>query len=287
MNYSIKHLFDKAKNAHNWTSFDPEKRAKQLIELYDDQLMEDVTTLVENNVSDEKIENYFYKYEKLISSWLNAKSRCASSMITGPANFNVTRNEKANRSEQKHYELWKEWRKRAIAAMLRKEKEPTTYNGEIEKYEHKIISIQQSIEMSKDANKLIAKAKKSGEDISSILIEKYSTAPHMIDWVMKFGYSTTNLTAEARRCREMIEGIKKKEEQRQNNQGKEQNFGWGKVIMNYETDRIEIHHNQKPTPEAISILKRKAFKWSPKNGCWQRQITNNAIFTTKEMIKQF
>jgi hypothetical protein len=158
---------------------------------------------------------------------------------------------------------------------------------EIEKYEHKIITIQQSIESSKEANKLIAKARKSGEDISSILIEKYDTAPHMIDWVMKFGYSTTNLTAEVRRCREMIESIKKKEEQRQSDQDKDKNFAWGRVVMNYETDRIEIHHNQKPTPDVISILKRKAFKWSPKNGCWQRQITNNAIHATNEMIKQF
>jgi hypothetical protein len=287
MNYSVIHLLEKAQSAHNWTSFDPEKRGKQLIESYDEQLMQDLTTLVENNVAPDKIESYFSKYERLLSSWLSAKSRCASSMITGPANFNVRRNEKANRSEQKHYELWTEWRKRAITAMLRKEKEPTTYNGEIEKYEHKIISIQQSIESSKEANKLIANAKKSGEDISSILIQKYNTAPHMIDWVMKFGFSTTNLTAEVRRCRDMIEGIKKKEDQRQNNQDKDHVFEWGKLVMNYETDRIEIHHNQKPTPEVISILKRKAFKWSPKSGCWQRQITNNAIFATKEMIKQF
>jgi hypothetical protein len=287
MEYSIKHLLQKAISAHNFTSFDPEKRGKQLIEMYDGQLEADLTTLIEANIDPEKIQQYFTKYERLLSTWLGAKSRCASTMITGPANFNVRRNEKANRSEHNHYELWQEWRKRAISAILKKEKQPTTYAQEIERYEQKILSLQKDIENCKEANKLIAKAKRSNEDISSILIEKYSVAPHMIKWVTDFGFSTTNQGAEIRRSKNMIEYIKKKEQHRQNESEKENVFEWGKVVMNYETDRIEIRHNSKPSPEVIATLKKRAFKWSPKNGCWQRQITNNAIFTTREMIKHF
>lgn len=34
------------------------------------------------------------------------------------------------------------------------------------------------------------------------------------------------------------------------------------------------------------LLKHNGFKWSPKNGVWQRQLTPNARYTTERMLKE-
>ena len=55
--------------------------------------------------------------------------------------------------------------------------------------------------------------------------------------------------------------------------------------MNYEADRIQIKHDTKPNQDVITLMKKNAFKWSPSNQVWQRQITRNAIYATKQLLK--
>lgn len=46
----------------------------------------------------------------------------------------------------------------------------------------------------------------------------------------------------------------------------------------------------KPKESIREILKNNGFKWSPKNGCWQRQLNNNSKFALKRvlnMIEEF
>ncbi len=42
----------------------------------------------------------------------------------------------------------------------------------------------------------------------------------------------------------------------------------------------------KPDAEIREAVKHNGFKWSPKNKCWQRQLTNNAKYSLKCLIKQ-
>ncbi|MGX7703836.1 hypothetical protein [Methylobacterium sp. Gmos1] len=87
----MKHpLYDLCYSAHRNTSFSPDRRAEQEIAAY-----------IENAETVEKHGDPV-KHESLFRAWMAAKSRCASSMITGPANFNVRRNEKAFAGEEKH-----------------------------------------------------------------------------------------------------------------------------------------------------------------------------------------
>lgn len=44
-----------------------------------------------------------------------------------------------------------------------------------------------------------------------------------------------------------------------------------------ENARVYLKFNGKPSDETIAVLKKNAFKWSPKNQRWQRQTTANAI----------
>ena len=107
----------------------------------------------------------------------------------------------------------------------------------------------------------------------------------MIDWTMKFGFGLQNNNANMKRVEERIKELEAKEQNRQNEPEKEFSFNGGKVIMNYEADRIQIMHDTKPSQDVITLMKRNAFKWSPFNKAWQRQLTANAIYVTKHLLK--
>ena len=57
------------------------------------------------------------------------------------------------------------------------------------------------------------------------------------------------------------------------------------VIQNEELNRLQLKFEGKPSDKVRELLKGKAFKWSPKNGVWQRQLTQNAIYATKNIIE--
>lgn len=58
------------------------------------------------------------------------------------------------------------------------------------------------------------------------------------------------------------------------------------VIQNEELNRLQLKFNGKPNDKTREILKQHAFKWSPTNGVWQRQLTPNARWTTERMLKK-
>jgi hypothetical protein len=109
---------DLAYRAYYNTSFSPEKRRDQIIKEHSAELDSDLLKIKEE--ADK--ERYKQGYEKYFSAWLGAKSRCISSMITGPANFPVRRAEKANDMEAKRSVEFSEWRERALKAIAKKER---------------------------------------------------------------------------------------------------------------------------------------------------------------------
>lgn len=49
--------------------------------------------------------------------------------------------------------------------------------------------------------------------------------------------------------------------------------------------RIRLIFDNIPNEEIRTILKSNGFKWSPKNSAWQRQLTNNGIYATKQVLE--
>lgn len=62
---------------------------------------------------------------------------------------------------------------------------------------------------------------------------------------------------------------------------KEQTFGGVRVIYNKTLDRIQLVFPSKPDDEQRAILKRRAFRWSPREGAWQRQLTRNGVWAAE------
>ena len=278
-----------AKQAHYNTSFSPEKRGEQLIKDYNNQLNEDIEELKGKGIDDDTIESYKTRYKNLFSSWLSAKSRTFSAMITGPANFPVRRHEKANRSERRHYELWQEWRNRAKKAIVRKSKPEKTYTSELERYRAELAAMQKNHELMKEGNKRIKAAKKSGEDISEYLKTTFNIQPHMIEWTMKWGFGLTNNNANMKRVEQRIKELEKKESMKNENPITTYTFDGGKLIINYEIDRLQVMFDTRPTSQELNAWKDKglnSYNWSPSNNAWQRKITPNAIWSVKRMLPQ-
>jgi G3E family GTPase len=59
-----------------------------------------------------------------------------------------------------------------------------------------------------------------------------------------------------------------------------------KVVENTDIMRLQLIFEGVPSADIRSILKSNGFKWSPSNGAWQRQLTDNARYSTKKVIKQ-
>lgn len=285
----LKHLEDKAKAAHRNVSFSPERRGEQMIKEYSEELTADMEELKTGGASDESISDYKSRYERLFSSYLHYKSNTFSVMITGGGNFPVRRHEKANRSEQRHYELFREWRIRAKKAIVRKSQPVKTYTSELERYRAELAGMQRSHELMKEGNKRIKVANKSGEDITQYLTDTFNIPAHMIAHTMKWGFCLTNNNANMKRVEDMIKLIEQKEAMKEENPTARYSFDGGKFIVNYEVDRIQIFFDTRPTKDELTAWKAKglnSYNWSPTANAWQRKITPNAFGHIKRMFER-
>ncbi len=59
-----------------------------------------------------------------------------------------------------------------------------------------------------------------------------------------------------------------------------------KMVENAENMRLQLFFEDKPNEKIRSLLKSHSFRWSGKNKCWQRQLTNNARFSYKRLKEE-
>jgi len=283
----LQHLERKAVIAHNWTSFSPDVRGKQMVKDYSEELAADMEELKTGGANDESIADYKARYERFFSSYLGAKSNCFSAMITGPAKFNNRKHEKANRSEQSHYGIFREWRIRAKKAIVRKAQPAKTFTSELERYRAELAGMKANHALMIQGNKDIKKAKKEGKDITEYLTNTFGINPHMIEHTMKWGFGTTNNNANMKRVEQRIKELEVKESQREENPITNYTFEGGTMVINYEVDRIQIMFDSRPTSAELTEWKAKGlntFNWSPSAMAWQRKITANAMYCIKHML---
>ena len=65
---------------------------------------------------------------------------------------------------------------------------------------------------------------------------------------------------------------------------KEMSIPGCRLIHNTALDRVQLVFDGKPDRETISDLKARAFRWSPREGAWQRQLTNNGIWAAQAVL---
>ena len=55
-------------------------------------------------------------------------------------------------------------------------------------------------------------------------------------------------------------------------------FEGGRAEANTELNRLQLYFDEKPNDTQRAKLKSNGFKWTPSQGAWQRQLTDNAIY---------
>jgi len=264
--------------AHSNTSFSPEKRATMYVTLYSEILKEDLEKLGDNPG------NYKEKFIAKFSDWMSAKSRCISSMITGPSNFPVRRAEKANNSEHNKSEAFTHWRTKYFEAVNRV---PTlSPEDDLEIAYRKLDNAIVLNENIKEYNKVIRQYKKekiSRESMMNQLIALEISAKTLesidkhIDekWFINIGTMGTTIRKLKERATILTNRIERKLD------WEDILFKGGRVTI--EDDRVKIFHDNKPESEIINELKKNGFRWSPNWKAWVRKHTGNSIWATKRL----
>lgn len=274
---AIEGLYNAAYRAYSNLSFDPEKRAEQIVLDYEKQLTDDCEIIPEAEQ-----EQYITNYKKYLFSWLSAMSNCYSVMITGGANFNNSRHERTNNTERRKYDEFVEWREKALNSISKRvEAAKPIEQRANEKWESLKKQISQKIAWGSVANcfSMIERLAYNGEvelvNNCLALITEYNTTH-----AKPFMTSRHKIWA----LPEIAARVRAKNEEKQEKESEESETNGVKVVKNYQADRIQLFFDGKPDYSTISALKHAAFKWSPSNGCWQRQLTSNAICAAERLL---
>ena len=268
----------RAIDAHNWTSFSPEKRGEIIIKDYSEELENDLRE-VEGLGGDPS--DYRIRYERHFSAWIAAKSRCFSSMITGPARFPTRRAEKANASEHNHFKAFQQFREKYFARLRKQMRVAIKASRDpITDMRSQIEFAEQNQKTMKAANAIIRGRKTDAEKVGLLvelnISETAATKLLEPDWCGRKGfadYQLKNNSANIRRMRERLAELEKKATAETHESVRPDGI---KVVANAEDDRLQIFFPGKPGAETIQNLKRRGWHWSPRNKCWQRQLTQAA-----------
>ena len=288
----LEDLWEQACDAYRWSSFDPDIRGESDIMIYEKELHDDLKKMPE-----EKYEGYITAYKQRFAAQLAALSRCANSMVTGRAGFDVYRQEKADRAYQSRYEDLRNWRSKVLKAVERTKDEN---RPEEEKQEQAWLSLKRDIESSANTIHELDTGKCKGYNralfVSSILNKVSTCAGHgeveivqrAVDFISEYNAKVKkpiitarnkffSLPETARKVREKLAIVKEQE-------NRELPFEGGLLVWNYGEDRLQILFDRIPEDAKRKELKSSGFRWSPKNKTWQRQLTPNALSAAKRVL---
>ena len=156
------------------------------------------------------------------------------------------------------------------------------------KLKEKIAEAERSQETMKAVNKLLKK--KGGPDREGIY--KLGLKDTHIDELLKpdfcgrigfADYSITNNGANIRCMKERLALL----EAKRNDEETETVINGIKIVENVDENRCQMFFPGKPAEEIRASLKSYGFRWSPYNGCWQRQRSNGATYSANLIAGKF
>lgn len=283
----LQQYYQLAYQAYSGISFSPEKRADSTITEYSKMLAEDLP-----QVPDNYKEKYQQKFISHFTDWLHSKSRCMSSMITGPANFPSARMQKYNQWEDNKYNDFMAWRKRILAALARSERKRTA-PSEFQKATNDLSACKKNHEIMKQANAIIRKSKGADTCIPALIelgINEMDAHELLHPKFAYYGqgyasFSLTNNNANIKRLEQRVKELTVKEEMKakieQGGEVPEMTINGAIIRKDFADDRLKIIFDGKPAQNVIDSLKSSGFRWSPYLKCWCRKLTSNAVYVAK------
>lgn len=237
------------------------------------------------------------RYSKKMAEYYNRESSigmmCPSVMISGAGNFPVKKKERQVAAWDRNREFFEYVQKilgKIESILYGKEIIKSSDERAVEKLEEKLEDLKDTQERMKAANKAVRmKDVEAGNDLlremgySEENIKELRTP----DYIGRIGYPPYLLTNNNQNIHRIEARLKQLKEVKEKGDFEQDYSELGFTLKeNTEDMRIQLFFEGKPEPEIRDILKSHAFKWSPKNGCWQRQLTNNAKYATKRVVEQ-
>ena len=102
-------------------------------------------------------------------------------------------------------------------------------------------------------------------------------APDFLGRVGFANFELSNNNAEIHRLEKRLADLRKRAE----NPLPDFEFDGGRAEANADENRLQLFFDGKPSDEIRDALKKEGFRWSPRFGAWQRQLTQNAYRAIK------
>lgn len=255
-----------------------------------DKIAEEKPHLLERATG--KAERYSRKLAEYYNDYYRNEASCPSVLISGGSNFPVRKKNKQNSRRDTLHKTWQylEDYAQKITHLLTME-QPILSNDEnaIELLEEKLKDLTETQERMKAVNAYYRKEKTLDgcEELTDDMRREIEA-----DWARGWyvgtpfpAYALSNNNAKIKQTKDRLERLKK-EKSKETTENEVADLPGVTLKENIEEMRLQLFFEGKPEPEVRDILKRQAFKWSPRNGCWQRQLTNNARLAAKQAIEE-
>lgn len=300
MNYEDDIPMDIARSAHRGTSFDPYTRANQEIASYAAQLRADRAALEALANTDEKraaleteFERYRAGFRARTIALLSAKSRCLSTMIAGPSNFNSRRASKSSDAADNRTKDLLEYRTRALAAIrkiLRPEDRPIMAGDDdaTDRLADKIAKLKAEQEGMRAVNAAIRKHAKGGADaqiaalVALGVFEGRARDLLKPDFCGRVGFAPHELTNNSTNIRR-LEARLASVAQAHATPSADVEGEHARLEESPAENRVRLFFPGKPSVEIRERLKRAGFRWSPSIGAWQAYINHSTVTTARDV----
>ena len=273
-----------AVNACRMISMDPERMGHHICIECSEELNEFLA-----NIPTELQAEYEAKYLNKWREWLAALSRCYSVLVTGPARFNSRRHEKMNDYERAARKRLRDWSEKVVKRINRQQR--LTGWQEVERLQSKLDTLTELHDKMKAANKIVRSKKMSEEEQIDGLVALGLNEQQAVEilkpterW-QSVGFPTYQLQNNLAKIKDTQAAIERHKAMAEA-EDKEIKFNGGRVVVCNSEERMRFYFDEIPSVEVRNLMKRNAFKWSPKNGAWQRQLTANCKFDTKRILAE-
>lgn len=234
-----------------------------------------------------KIDALLAAYKKRIAEYINRSNeidtRCPSWLISGGSNFPTGKKAKQNAARDKNMEFYNDTQAlldkiRAVGMGGISSDDPDA----AAKIERKIAGLREAQERMKAANAAIrmkdtaagdARLAELGftqKDIHELRTPDFGR-PGFQSWAL------SNNNAEIHRLEGRLADLRKRAE----NPLPDFDFDGGHAEANADENRLQLFFDGKPSDEIRDALKKEGFRWSPRFGAWQRQLSPNAYRAIK------
>lgn len=247
-----------------------------------------------NPAESERIDYLLNKYSQKIARNINAvaanESKYPAWFVSGPARYNVKKNEALMRRTMDLFNQRESYDK--ILDKIQRigngtEAIKSSDANAVEKLTEKLEKLKRQHSQAKLANAYYKKnGSLEGFHPVGLTREQEKQMFEGARW-MKEHYPTvtapfnlTNSNAEIHRLEDRIKNIQSAKEAGNKEVVTNSNY---RVVKNSEEMRLQYFFDGKPDREVINIMKSNGFKWSPKNKAWQRQLTANAEYAGRRV----